>query len=138
MSHPFLTPGKALKLVSVGLPAGRRMHFSLLRRLQLGLSYCTLNPLPRVAWKEGQDLGLGQLQRTQQPLACQRLPGTSEARQGSQGRRLLEEGDATRDFRNVAQQFRFEMISDLTVQPRDAYLLAAQSAPDEVRQTAVE
>jgi hypothetical protein len=45
-----------------------------------------------------------------------------------------------RNFMAVAERFgpKTEMISDLTIQPTAAYLLAAPSAPDEARQAAVE
>jgi hypothetical protein len=45
-----------------------------------------------------------------------------------------------RNFMAVAEHFgpKTEIISDLTIQPTAAYLLAAPSAPDEARQTAIE
>jgi hypothetical protein len=43
-----------------------------------------------------------------------------------------------RNFMAVAEQFgKTEMISDLKIEPTAAYLLAAPSAPDEARETAV-
>lgn len=45
-----------------------------------------------------------------------------------------------RNFMAVAERFgpKTEMISDLTIQPTAAYLLAAPSAPDEAREAAIE